>query len=142
MSNRNPELWEKAQQLAARGYTSILSEDTLSTGNTVYIAEHPELLGCMTQGNTVEEAVQELQKVTVDFIYYLLEDGLDVPEPVSFETYTGSSGIALSHKVKQTVTIVKNGSFSTEEENSIVDLPDDEGTTKSMQFTVIQGLAS
>ena len=143
MSNKNPKLWKKAQELAAKGYTTIISEDILSTGEKVYLAEHPELEGCMTQGNSVDEAVNDLKQITVDFIYYMLEDGLNIPEPVAvgFETITGSWGIALSKELKTTVTISKNGSFSAEEENSIADLPSEEGAVKSMQFTIIEGLA-
>ena len=91
MSERIPELWAKAHQLAARGYTTTISEDTLSNGEKVYLSEHPELPGCMTQGSSVDESLTNLKEVTVDFIYYLLEDGLDVPNPLSSQAVTSSS---------------------------------------------------
>ncbi|MBI1280552.1 MAG: hypothetical protein GC179_20685 [Anaerolineaceae bacterium] len=91
MNKRNQELLSKAKKLAARGYTTKVSEDTLSTGETVYLAEYLELSGCMTQGYTREEALSELKQVVVDFIYYLLEDGLEVPSPLSTRTVTAGS---------------------------------------------------
>jgi predicted RNase H-like HicB family nuclease len=98
MNERNQDHWIKAEQLAARGYAIHISEDTLSTGEKVFLAEHPELPGCMTQGNTLNEALDDLKQVTVDFIYYLLEDGLEVPDPAPSQTMTATAGISLSGK--------------------------------------------
>jgi predicted RNase H-like HicB family nuclease len=45
------------------------------------IAFHPELEGCIAQGETPEEAKRNLDILRVEWIESLLEDGLEVPEP-------------------------------------------------------------
>lgn len=98
MNERNRERWTKAEQLAARGYAIRISEDTLSTGERVFLAEYPDLPGCMTQGNTLDEALDDLKQLTIDFIYYLMEDGLEVPDPAPQQTTTATAGISFSGK--------------------------------------------
>lgn len=46
-----------------------------------YLASNPELPGCMSQGETPDEAVDNLRDARALYIRSLLEDGLDVPEP-------------------------------------------------------------
>lgn len=128
MNERNPQIWAKAQELAGRGYATIISDDTLSSGETIYLAEHPELAGCLAQGYSVEEALENLQMITVDFIYYLLEDGLDVPAPATSETVTGSSAVPLK-------TVQLTISLSLAQENP-VESPAEHSDTK-MQFRLI-----
>ena len=45
-----------------------------SNDDNSFIVEVPELLGCMADGATIEEAIKEWIEVT-------LERGLEVPEP-------------------------------------------------------------
>jgi predicted RNase H-like HicB family nuclease len=77
----NNELMEKAAKLAARNYTLSLFNDETVGEKTIYLAKSSELYGCMAQGETLEEAIKNLEEARVDYIYSLLEDGLDVPEP-------------------------------------------------------------
>lgn len=110
MSKMNPELWELAKKLAARTYDINISKDETAEGH-IYVAENPELLGCMAQGRTLIEAIKELNEGRIDFIYFLLEDGLEVPKPQPTKTSTG-------------VNTVKNVvSFPTADSNSNDDYP-------------------
>lgn len=87
MSN---ELWERAEKLAARPYdVQVLGEET-PDGQTIYLARNPELYGCKAQGETIEEAIANLNEARIDYIYALLEDHLPVPEPANQATKTGS----------------------------------------------------
>jgi predicted RNase H-like HicB family nuclease len=43
-------------------------------------AFHPELPGCISGGETPNKAKQNLSDARIDYIYYLLEDGLQVPD--------------------------------------------------------------
>ncbi len=74
-------LWEKAEELAARSYSITIEEDTLSNGQKVFVARHPELPGCKAQGNSPEEAKNNLDEARVDYIYTLLDAGLEIPPP-------------------------------------------------------------
>lgn len=50
-------------------------------GQTYYLAEHPELEGCMSEGETPEEASANLQEVTAMLIEHLRENNLPIPRP-------------------------------------------------------------
>jgi len=76
-------LLEKAKFLAARNYTTSILEDKLADRTVVYMAKNPELDGCMAQGDTPEEAIENLSEARVDYIYDSLEDGVAIPEPAS-----------------------------------------------------------
>ncbi|MBL1135889.1 MAG: type II toxin-antitoxin system HicB family antitoxin [Chloroflexi bacterium] len=47
----------------------------------MFLARNPELEGCMAQGETPEAAQSNLLEARIDYIYFLLEDGLPVPDP-------------------------------------------------------------
>lgn len=81
----NDEQREKAELLAARNYFTVVNREKTDDGEYYYVASNPNLSGCVADGQTPEEAKQELAKARTDYIYYLLEDNLVVPEPGSYE---------------------------------------------------------
>jgi predicted RNase H-like HicB family nuclease len=50
-------------------------------GKPCYVARHPELYGCMAQGDTPQEAVAELERARSDYIAALLVSNIQVPVP-------------------------------------------------------------
>lgn len=74
-------LMEKAKELASRNYVLSIFHDEELDKQPVFLAKNPELYGCMAQGTTLEDAISNLEDARIDYIYSLLEDGLDVPEP-------------------------------------------------------------
>lgn len=76
-------LWERAEELANRPYDITIEEDTLSDGRKIFLARHPQLRGCVAQGETINEATSNLDDARVDYIYALLDMRLDVPAPLS-----------------------------------------------------------
>jgi predicted RNase H-like HicB family nuclease len=46
-----------------------------------YLAEIPELPGCMADGLTYEEALKNAEIVINEWIETALEDGMSIPEP-------------------------------------------------------------
>ena len=60
------------------GYT--VEKDELDGG---YIAECADLPGCMSQGDTEEEAVANLADAVADYISVVIEDHLQKQHPVS-----------------------------------------------------------
>jgi predicted RNase H-like HicB family nuclease len=79
----NQHLWEEAEKLAARGYSIQILQDQLSDGSPIFVARNPELAGCLSQGRSREDALAQLDRARVDYIYSLLEDGVPVPEPLN-----------------------------------------------------------
>lgn len=51
-----------------------------------YIAEHPEIEGCFSDGETVAEALNNLEEVTTIILDHLREHNLPIPEPRSIIT--------------------------------------------------------
>lgn len=96
-------LWNKATKLAARPYQVRVYRDDEASGEAVYLAEYAELSGCMAQGATIKDALANLKEATVDYIYSLLEDGLEVPPPIFNAVQTGgvATNITLSGAIWQ-----------------------------------------
>lgn len=63
-------------------YPIELIEDAEQGG---YVARHPDLDGCMAQGETADEAVASLKEARMLWIETRLTDGLVVPEPLPEE---------------------------------------------------------
>jgi|GEM_PF-2022568 len=82
--------WALAEKLAARMYDIVVLHDEASDGTPIYVALNPELAGCKSQGDTVEEAIANLNDARIDYIYSLLEDELPIPYPETKSTATGN----------------------------------------------------
>jgi predicted RNase H-like HicB family nuclease len=81
-------LLKQAKEFAERNYRLSVFVDKLTNGQAIYMAKNPELNGCMAQGVTIEEAINNLDDARVDYIYDSLENGNPVPEPATFTAQT------------------------------------------------------
>jgi predicted RNase H-like HicB family nuclease len=81
MMSLNEQLWSEAEKLASRDYDVETFRDQLTTGELVILAKHPELPGCMAHGKTLDDALANLREARIEYIYSLLEDGLEIPYP-------------------------------------------------------------
>ncbi len=70
-----------ALEYANRTYPFQMFEDKEGVGEARYFARNPDLEGCMAQGRTQSEAIQNLKDARIDYIEFLFERGLPVPEP-------------------------------------------------------------
>lgn len=52
-----------------------------SNEDNCYVTEVPELPGCMSDGNTPTEAMQNTQEIIKIWIETALEDGKEIPVP-------------------------------------------------------------
>ncbi len=75
------DLWNQAEQLANRNYSFIVMQDEYSTGGIAFVASNPDLPGCKSQGDTMDDALNNLDLARVDYIQMLLEEELEVPKP-------------------------------------------------------------
>ena len=71
----------KAKALSDRSYYTEVRYIPEGNGSPDYIAEHPEIAQCIAQGDTPEEALQNLASVRAEIIEYLVENDLPVPDP-------------------------------------------------------------
>ena len=58
-----------------------------------YAIEIPELPGCLTQGQTIEEAMLMIEDAKRAWIDIALQDGEFIPEPDSINNYSGKLNI-------------------------------------------------
>ena len=86
---------EIAKTLAARPYAVRILRDDSDVENPLFLAMNPELEGCMTQGETQEEAERNLEVFRIDYIEHLLENDLPIPYPM-VSTRTTDTTLAAS----------------------------------------------
>lgn len=68
-------------KLAYEIYPAVVWQTSLGDGTPWFMAEHPALPGCMSDGLTPEEALANLEDARAEYIASLREDGLPVPPP-------------------------------------------------------------
>ncbi len=62
-------------------YLTLVQLHTTTDETECYVAIHPELPNCLGQGDTPEEAEQDLAEATALALEHLAEHGLPIPEP-------------------------------------------------------------
>jgi predicted RNase H-like HicB family nuclease len=65
------------------GYTTVVREDYATDGSRTVVAEIPELVGCMSHGDTPEEALRNLEEAAA---LYLEALGGNAPAPAAATT--------------------------------------------------------
>ncbi len=86
----------------ARPYKIILAPDVRSDGTQCFVARHPELPGCMSDGDTREEAIKNLRDARELYIQSLIEDGMEVPPPETMPVRPATTTAGGSASVKAT----------------------------------------
>lgn len=56
-------------------------EEDEAGGKPCFVAPHPEMLGCMAQGWSREEALRSLDEAREMYLRSLERDGLPIPQP-------------------------------------------------------------
>ena len=67
-------------------YRMEIIPDTVEGG---FAVRFPELPGCLTCGDTLEEAVQNAADCKKEWLIAAMEEGISIPEPVSENEYSG-----------------------------------------------------
>jgi len=60
-----------------------------------YAARYPELPGCITVGDTLESVVKNANDAKTEWIAAALEEGVAIPEPTSYDDYSGQFKLRL-----------------------------------------------
>lgn len=68
---------------------------------TYWVAEHPDLPGCMTHGNTKEEAMANLNDAKGGWIFTALSHGMSIPKPGTKSEIEDCSGRILLRLPKE-----------------------------------------
>ncbi len=67
-------------------YRIVIEPDLNNGGMTIYI---PDLPGCITQGDNLEDAYKMIEDAKRVWIESALEDGVVIPEPTNEEEFSG-----------------------------------------------------
>jgi len=70
-------------------YTISIVHDRDDDGNEGFVAEVGELPGCISQGETIEEAAAGVRDAMAGWLSVALEDGTEIPEPRDADAYSG-----------------------------------------------------
>ena len=54
-----------------------------------FVVSYPDLKGCMTTGETIEQAMANAEDARREWMLAAMEDGYPIPEPGSNEEYSG-----------------------------------------------------
>jgi predicted RNase H-like HicB family nuclease len=132
----NDEVFERAKQLASRPYPFQIYKDEEGDDETRYLARNPDIEGCMAQGASQHEAIENLKDARVDLFEFLLERGEPIPEPrvlVSAQSYGvlnltvsyGSQGKTIDEVLDSTVVsqVIEKDSRELQYEASLETLP-------------------
>jgi len=87
---------EEAERYLERPYTRMLVPDPEDGG---FVAEVLELPGCLSQGDTPEEAYANLEEAMAGWIAVSLEAGHTIPEPIGVSEYSGRFALRISSEL-------------------------------------------
>lgn len=68
-----------------------------------YVIEVPDLPGCITQGETAEEALNMIEDAKKCWIEAALEDGRKIPEPIS-DDYSGKFNVRIPKSLHRSLS--------------------------------------
>jgi predicted RNase H-like HicB family nuclease len=54
-----------------------------------YVASFPDLVGCITCGDTIDEAVKNAEDAKKAWLEAAIEEGIEIKEPSSIDDYSG-----------------------------------------------------
>ena len=81
-------------------YKMVVTPDVEDGG---YVASFPDLPGCITCGETEEEAVKNALDAKKAWLEAALEDGLAIPAPDSLEAYSGQFKLRLPRSLHRSL---------------------------------------
>jgi antitoxin HicB len=70
-------------------YGIVVTHDRDNEGREGYVAEVRELPGCISQGESPEDAVRSVYDAMAGWISVALQDGKDIPEPRDPTAFSG-----------------------------------------------------
>lgn len=83
-------------------YRMELVEDPDEGG---YVVSFPDLPGCLSEGETVEEAVKNATGAKKEWLAAALEDGYEIPEPQSLDQYSGQYRLRMPKSLHRSLAV-------------------------------------
>ena len=73
-----------------KSFPYVVFQDSYGDGNTCYVAMHPDLDGCMSHGDTIDQAISSLEDARAEYLKALIETKQEIPEPSEIGSVTTS----------------------------------------------------
>ena len=70
-----------------------------------FVAAFPDLPGCLSSGETAEEACRNAEDAKHEWLMAAIEEGLPVPEPDSIEDYSGQFKLRLPRSLHRQLAL-------------------------------------
>ena len=93
---------EKLQHYMSLNYPSQITKIDEADGGG-FLIEVPMLKGCMSDGDTVEEAYNNLEEAKKEWFTYMLENNLAIPEPAD-TVYSGRFMVRIPKTLHKIIT--------------------------------------
>ena len=69
-----------------------------------YAVNWPELPGCVTCGETLEQAVRNAEDAKYTWLETAIEEGVEIPEPINLDDYSGQFKLRLPKSLHRTLS--------------------------------------
>ena len=69
-----------------------------------YAVNWPELPGCVTCGETLEQAVRNAEDAKYTWLETAIEEGVEIPEPIKLDDYSGQFKLRLPKSLHRTLS--------------------------------------
>ena len=68
-----------------------------------FVVSYPDLPGCLTVGDTIEEAIKNAEDAKRAWLEAAIEEGLEIPEPESANAYSGQFKLRIPKSLHKTL---------------------------------------
>lgn len=84
-------------------YTTQITEIAVEDGGG-YLIEIPLLKGCVSDGETIAEALENIKEAKEEWFKYMLENNLSIPEPMDVSKYSGKFVVRIPKTLHKTIS--------------------------------------
>jgi len=84
-------------------YPTQITEITVEDGGG-YLVEIPLLKGCMSDGETIAEALENIKEAKEEWLTYMLANNLSIPEPADVDKYSGKFVVRIPKTLHKTIS--------------------------------------
>ena len=84
-------------------YTTQIPEIAVEDGGG-YLIEIPLLKGCVSDGETIAEALENIKEAKEEWFKYMLENNLSIPEPMDVSKYSGKFVVRIPKTLHKTIS--------------------------------------
>ena len=69
-----------------------------------YVASYPDLPGCLTCGETIDEVVKNANDAKKEWLLAAIEENIDIPEPDTLDNYSGQFKLRMPRSLHKSLT--------------------------------------